>query len=176
MKALLLVFGVALAIGGCGFAPLYAPAASGLAAGDAATELAAVDVALMPERSGQVIRQDVQQRLERFGAGAAKRYKLSIGLSITQDAAGVQPDSSVTFIRVRASADWRLTLLDPKSTLVTAGNARAIDGFNVIDQEVFAQTLETERVQDQLSQRIADEIALQLATYFKLHGPAVPPA
>jgi LPS-assembly lipoprotein len=160
----------------CGFQPVYGPSGDGTVGGEAGQELAAVDVALAPEHTGQIIRHQVQERLDRFGSGVPKRYSLAISLSFYQDQAGIQPDSSVTFIRMRAVASWRLTLLDPKLTLITTGNARAMDGFNVIDQQIFATQLETESVETRLSERVSDEIALQLALYFKHHGNAHPPA
>lgn len=163
-------------LGGCGFQPVFAPASTDTIGGAAGRELAQVDVALVPERSGQILRQDVQERLERFGTGIAKHYKLYIAFSFVTDQAGILPDSSATFTRVHANADWRLTLMDAPSTLVTTGSARALDGFNQLDQQVFASDLETESVEQKLAARIADEITLQLAVYFRQRAGAIAPA
>ena len=160
--------GALLGLMGCGFHPVYAPAASG-EAGPAANDLAAIDVALVPERSGQILRQDVQARLERFGIAAAKRYRLSIAYTVAEEPIGTQPDSSATYMRVRAAANWSLNRTDPKTTLVTTGVARAMDGFNIIDLQIFTSELEAETVTKKLSETIADQIALQLGIYFKQH-------
>ncbi|MDQ2801372.1 MAG: hypothetical protein M3Y41_01300, partial [Pseudomonadota bacterium] len=47
-------------LAGCGFQPVYMPTASG-SAGPARRELAAVNVQIIPDRPGQLLRQALQQ-------------------------------------------------------------------------------------------------------------------
>ena len=51
-----------LGLAGCGFEPVYMPSA-GDTPGVAQRELAAIDVAIIPDRPGQLLRQALQQRL-----------------------------------------------------------------------------------------------------------------
>ena len=69
---------------GCGFRPLYGARDNGTAS-PAEQGLAEISVALIPERSGQLLRQALQARFERSGGGAAKRYDLSVGYGIQGD-------------------------------------------------------------------------------------------
>jgi hypothetical protein len=72
-QALGLVLGASLS--GCGFQPVYMPTTSGKA-GVAQRELAAIHVAIIPDRPGQVLREALQSRFEGSGSGVAQRYEL----------------------------------------------------------------------------------------------------
>ncbi len=61
--------------------------------------LAAIAVAIIPERSGQLLRQALQDRFERFGVGVERRYSLNASFGVSDDAIGIEADSSVTRIR-----------------------------------------------------------------------------
>ena len=154
----------ALALGGCGFRPVY-----GARDGQdmpAQRELAAIDVGLIPERSGQLLRQALQQRMNRSDDAPAKRYELSVSFGVSGDVIGIQQDSTASRLREVATATWSLKLLDPARTLVTNGTARALDGVNIIDQQYFAADLEGEAAQRRLTEAVADQIALQISAFF----------
>ncbi len=155
----------ALALGGCGFRPLYAPGADGVA-GPAANGLAQTAVALIPERTGQLLRQALQERFERNGVATAQRYDLTVTFSIASDANGIQQDTSNTRVRMVGSATYQLLAQDPGRKVLTSGTARSVDGLNVFDQQLFAADLESEVVQQRIAQAVADEITRQLAVYF----------
>ncbi len=150
------------ALTGCGFHPLYAPHGS---ASGPQLELAAIDVALIPDRPGQLLRQALQQRLDR-GEALAKRYTLSVSFGIAGEALSIQRDSTATRVRQVATASWSLKALDPAQTLVTNGAARAVDGVNIIDQQYFAADLEGETATKRITETVADEITQQLASFF----------
>jgi hypothetical protein len=65
------------------------------------------------------------------------------------------------------TATWTLHAHDDKRTLLTSGSARYIDGLNLFDAEYFAADLETEAVQQRIAGQIADQITIQLATWFR---------
>ncbi len=151
-----------IGLSACGFRPLYAP--QGTASGPQ-QELAAIDVALIPDRPGQLLRQALQQRMDR-GSAVAKRYTLSVSFGIAGDAISIQRDSTATRVRQVATATWSLKALDPARTLVTNGTARALDGVNVIDQQYFAADLEGETATKRITETVADQITLQIASFF----------
>src|SRR5665647_3954399 len=62
---------------GCGWQPVYG-GAQGDVAGPAQAGLAETSVALIPERSGQLLRQALQARFDRGGAGTGQRYELAV--------------------------------------------------------------------------------------------------
>lgn len=152
-------------LGGCGFRPIYQPTASGAAA-PAAEGLAEIDIALIPERQGQLLREALQERFERNGLAVSRRYDLSVSFSVSNDAIGIQQDSSNTRQRLVGIATYRLTAQDPSRSTLVSGSARSLDGLNVFDNELFAAQLETESVTRRIAEAVADSIALQLAAYF----------
>ena len=155
--------GLALgALAGCGFHPLYGSQPNGTAP---RRELAAINVELIPDRPGQLLRQALQQRLDQ-GEGTPKRFSLSVSFGVAGESIGIQRDTSSTRLREVATATWTLKSLDPARTVVTNGTARAVDGVNILDQQYFAADLEGETATRRITETVADEIAQQIASYF----------
>jgi LPS-assembly lipoprotein len=162
----LLMLGSAGALGGCGFEPVYMPTASGHA-GPAQRELAAISVSLIPDRPGQLLRQDLQERLASDSGATPLRYDLSVTFRISGEGIGILQTDAATRIRLTGTARWTLKGRDPAQTQITSGSAHAIDAFNVLDQQYFAADLENEQVQKRLASAMADQIAMQLAVFFR---------
>jgi LPS-assembly lipoprotein len=157
------ILGLGLAVSGCGFRPAYAPRDS--QPGGSQAELATIRVALIPERSGQLLRQELQARFD-HGDAVAKRYELLVSFGVTEDIIGIQQDTTFTRLRMVGSGKWTLRSLDPAQTVVASGQARSLDGVNVIDQQYFEADLASETVTRRIATAVADQITLQLATYF----------
>ena len=157
-----------LALAGCGFHPVYATrgATAPVVAG-----LSQIDVALIPERFGQLTREALQARLEPDGAGTIHRFRLVTNLGLATDAIGVRPDSVPTHVRLIGTASWTLTSEGPTGATLAHGTARDVDGYDVIDQQYFAADLANEAVQRRIAKALASQIALQLALYFEKHPP-----
>jgi len=166
---LLVVVGLGLA--GCGFHPLYGPSGNG-GTGPAQTGLAQISVGLIPERSGQLLRQALQARFERGGSGVAARYDLAVYYGLSAEGIAIEPDSSISRIRMIGSATWYLTAQDPQRRTLTSGTARAMDAYNLLNSQIFTGDLDNEMVQRRIAEAVADQITLQLASYFdKRAGP-----
>ncbi len=155
------------AVASCGFHPVYAVRG---ASSPARHELGLIDVGIIPDRSGQLLRQALQQQLTNSGESLAKRYELSVTFGIASDNVGTQQDTSFTRTRQTGLASWSLKMLDTSSTLVTSGTARALDGVNIIDQQFFEADLASEAAQRRIAEAIAGQITLQLASYFSRHA------
>ncbi len=161
-----LALGPLMLLGGCGFRPLYAPAASG-AAGPASAELAAIYVPVMQERAGQLLRQALQQRLEGSGAGTAKKYELIAYISVGSEGIGIQPDNAASRVRLTGAAPWTLRALSPERPVVVQGNSRVLDGFNIANQQYFAAELDNEAAVRRIASALADQIVVQVAAHFQ---------
>ncbi len=151
-----------LLLGGCGFHPTY----GGGETGTAAAALAGIEVDLLPERTGQLLRLALQRRFYGPGLDVPKTSELRCQFSISSEAIGIQPDSSSTRTRFFANADYTLTSLAPDRHTITSGYARAVDGLDVVDEQYFAADLESEQVQRRLAEMIADRITTELSSYF----------
>jgi LPS-assembly lipoprotein len=162
----LLALAVGAVLAGCGFQPVYMPTASGQA-GPAERELAAINVPLLPDRPGMLLRQALQDRFEGTGDTTARRYDLGVSFWISGAALGVQPDTTVTRIRYLGHAIWTLTAEDLGHTRITGGTVSATDSINTLDSQLFASDLGNEVVQQRLAEALADQITLQLAAFFR---------
>jgi len=169
-RALLALLAAGL-LGGCGFQPVYMPTASG-APGPAARELAAIHVALIPDRPGQLLRQALQQRFQGAGDATRRRYTLTVTYWIPGQGIGILPGTTATRVRMIGNANWVLTRNDPAHTMIASGFARAIGGVNLFDQQYFAFSMETSTVYHQLADQIADQITLRLASIFRARANA----
>jgi LPS-assembly lipoprotein len=167
----LLALGAGGALSGCGFQPVYMPTASGTA-GAPQRELAAIQVALIPDRPGQLLRQALQDRLEMGATGVARRYDLTVSFWIAGEGIAVQQDSTATRLRETGNANWTLVAQDVGRTRLTSGFARAIDAINITDEQYFGADLENESLQRRMAGAIADQITMQLAIYFRRRAVA----
>lgn len=159
------LLGAGALLSGCGFRPLYGPASSG-AAGPASSNMAAIYVPVMYERSGQLLRQALQQRFEGTGTGIAKRYELTAAISVSAEAIAVQRDSSSSRVRLVGSASWTLRTLSIERPVLTSGTSRVLDGYNILNQQFFAADLDNEVATGRIATALADQIATQLGAYF----------
>ena len=161
----------ALSLAGCGFTPLYGN--SGPAAGATVQQqMDEVAVGIIPDRTGQLLRQSLQDQLQVAGAPSQELYTLSVTYNIAEQGIGVQQDTSTTRNRFIATASWSLSPIGSPQTPLIKGQASTEDALNIIDQQYFAPTLETSTVDQQLATEIAAQISTQVAAYFKTHPDA----
>lgn len=157
----MLLAAAAAGLGGCGFRPVYAPV--GHSAVGAQGELGQIQVALIPERSGQLLRQALQQRIDR-GEGLRKRYELSVGYSVLAEQLDIQADTSFTRQRLRGVGNYTLRALDT-GAVVTTGVVRSLDGFDILNQQYFAADVANETAQRRLAENVASQITLEIAGF-----------
>jgi LPS-assembly lipoprotein len=150
---------------GCGFSPLYAQS------GDTsvAQQLNTVNVANIPDRPGQLLRQDLETQLHIAGAPTTELYSLTVNYATSAIAVGEQEDTSYTEQRFNATAHWTLAPIGNPSHPLATGQAAIGNSANIIDQQYFALTLETDTINEQLANSIASQITTQVAAYFKSH-------
>ncbi len=156
---------LAAPLSGCGFQPIYMPTASGNP-GVAERELASVNVALIPDRPGQLLRQALQQRMASDGGGQ-KRYDLRVVYWIAGEGVSVLTDNSATRLRLTGNANWVLVAIDPSQARLTQGSARTIDAVNIFNQQFFALDMQNDVVQRRIAEQVAEQIATQLALWFR---------
>jgi len=104
--------------------------------------------------------------------GVAHLYDLKVGFGISGEGIAVQSDTIATRIRMIGTATWTLVAKDPGRTQISHGFAKAVDGFNLLDEQVFAADLSNEAIQKRLAEALADQITLQLATFFRRRAAA----
>ena len=156
-------------LAGCGFTPLYG---SDNGAPGPGAALGEVSVALIPDRNGQMLRQDLQTRLERSGGGLSDRYDLYVSLSIFGGDIAIDQLSASTRSRQTGNASWTLKAQDAGHTTLASGSAHSVDGYDIVNQQFFAADMSREQAAGRIDEAIADQIVQQLAVYFRQHPPA----
>jgi LPS-assembly lipoprotein len=160
-----------LPLAGCGFQPIYMPTASGKP-GPAARELAAINVPPIPERSGQVLRQALQERFGDDSGATPLLYDLTVTLLVAAEPIAIRPDSLPTRVRLIGRVSYYLDTRDAKRVRLTSGTARALDNYNYLDEQFFAADMENDAVMGRIAQALADQVTQQLAIYFRKRANA----
>ena len=141
------------------------------ATGPRSSSLPDIFVQPISDRSGQELRLALQQRLAGTSDAAPQGYTLAVSYSIAGEAVGINGDNSAERSRLVGRAHWVLAPVSPAAAPVTSGDARVVDGFNIINEQYFASNLATETTQQRLANNLADIVATQLATWFNNHRP-----
>ncbi|WP_135467838.1 LPS assembly lipoprotein LptE [Crenalkalicoccus roseus] len=160
-----------LALGGCGFRPLYGPAAAPEGPAELRAELAAVRVAPIGDRFGQLLRRDLQRRFEGSAPGTQARYLLTVGVGFDTEILGYRRDGTISRVRSIAIGNWTLATLSvpPQPVGRSAMPVRVMDAFNVPDLQFFAADTARDAMEQRLVGMLAHEIANGVALELRRH-------
>ena len=160
----ILLLAAALALGGCGYRPLYGSSAE--SAGVAAT-LASVSIPAATDRVGQLIRNDLISTM-RSGTGE-DRYTLLLKPVVRNNNVIDKPQPNVTRQAINLSVSF--DLVDRVSgTTVHSGKTFSQASYDVIRQpfaDMQAETNATERA----AHEVSADIRTRLAAYFSSLPP-----
>jgi LPS-assembly lipoprotein len=162
------ILGGAGLLAGCGFRPLYGPDGERGANDFSAQprlvqEMAAIRVARIPERSGQLLRRMLERRFEALGPGTAARYELQAAFQTSVEALGFQRDGTISRVRTIASAPWTLTDGGTPPTVLGRGLARTLDAYNFPALQFFAADISREDAERRLIEELGDRIVIGVA-------------
>ena len=151
---------VALLLSGCGMHPLY-----GGAGGDATVQgLNQVQINPIQERTGQVLRNFLSDRMQPQGLRAA-RYTLDVSVGEQRADLGIQKNSTVTFSRLTLVASF--VLKDAASgTVLLTGSARADNSFNQLEGG-FPSLSSQDDARTRAAQTVGQEIVSRISLYLK---------
>jgi LPS-assembly lipoprotein len=151
-------------IGGCGFTPLY-----GSGQDSAMSKLPDIFVSRIGDRYGQELRLALQQRLAGTSDAQPDGYTLDVFPSQSGEAIGIHGDNTSERTRVIGRAHWVLSTVSTAPTVVASGDASAVDGYTVINEEYFAASIAADSTQQRLADTLAGTITTQIATWFSNH-------
>lgn len=165
-RLMALAAGGAVTLAGCGFQPLYGPQGATSAAGVAEPEvrevLANTEVALIPERTGQLLRRALMERLGGAGTGHGA-YELRVQPQLGIDFEGFRRDGSPSRVRNTMTASWALVSTGTPPATVLQGTERAFDAYNIPDNQFFAGDFSRDATFQRLIEQVADDIMVRLA-------------
>ncbi len=155
-----------LSLPACGFHPVY-----GTMDSDGSSHVANLlnDVAIdsIPDRNGQILRNNLIDRMYGDGRPASPRYHLSVSITRSEADTGILTDATSTRAVVTIAAKYTLT--DDKKAVLFSGTANSVASFTKLVQQYG-----TEAAREDADQRALHEISEQLVTrlsmYFSAHG------
>lgn len=156
-----------LLLGACGFRPLYGERSHAPAVG---AQLAAVEIAPIDDRLGQMVRNHLLDAMNPRGVSQAPLYRLEVALSPARENLAFREDEVTTRVNLRVSANYILRPARADEVL-TQGSARVIASYNVTRQE-YATLVADRDAQARAAREIADEIVSRLAVWFERASPA----
>jgi LPS-assembly lipoprotein len=164
---------LALSIGGCGFRPLYKPLPETAAPGDRAVadDLASVSISTIPDRSGQQLRNRLQDKLHLPGAGGAPgRYVLHVALGEYQQPLAVRQTGLATRANLYVNATYTMVESTTGSAVLN-GSSVGIASYDLLDAD-FATLTAINDARTRVIERLAEDIRNKLAVHFST-APAV---
>lgn len=152
---------VVAACGGSGFRPLYG--SSDLGGSDVNAKLAQLDVAPMPGRVGQRIRNELLFQTTGGAAPAAPIYRLEVILRESVSATLVQVDGDATGSVYNLDVNFRLIRTSDKS-VVLQGTSQGRAGFERF-RSIFANVRAREEAENRAAATVGQELKSRLAAY-----------
>lgn len=157
--ALLLLGG---ALGGCGFQPLHAKRTASSAYNQGFPQ---VDVAPIPDRLGQILHNELLDRINPRGVAPAPRYRLDVAAKEYRSDIVILRDSTATFAKFIVEAKWVLVDLQTDAPVARGKNERT-SSFSISSSE-FAILQAENDARMRAATELADDIRLRLALFFK---------
>jgi LPS-assembly lipoprotein len=158
-----LLFGLLalLAMNACGFEPIYATRRGS----DVSTELASIRVSPIADRSGQILRNYLLDRLTPLGQSQASRYTLNIRLSEPRQTLALRRDDVISRTGYSASATYEL--LDGSGKRVVGGISTFSTDYEITSSE-YATLVSQQNARDRVLELVSDDIRGQLAAHFRM--------
>jgi len=150
----------ALALGGCGFQPLYGGTTAG---GQRLAEvMSGVDITPIPGRVGQKLRNELIFANTGGGTAGQTRYKLDIAIkeSVTDQLVQITGDATGQIYQLEAT--FKLT--DPNGKVLMQGKAISRAPYNRF-QEIFANVRARYDAENRAARTVSESVKTQIAAY-----------
>ena len=158
----------ALAVSGCSFKPIH-----GHQSGASSAALAAIDIKLIADRSGQMLRNELLKRMQPRGQ-ARPRYSLSVSLTESLANLGIRKDEVATRANLTVSARYTITELGGAKRRFS-GSARSVNSYNILTSD-FGTLTAREDARRRAVTRLAWELRERISVWLIRSREPVPRA
>ena len=155
-----IIIALALLLTGCGFHPLYQ--AEGDNSKIVLTKLASIDIAPIPDRLGQIMR---NRMLDLFGSSTLPDYRLTVVISDEIEGYGFRSDAAVTQEQVTVTAVIALKAI-ASDALEFETTLRARTSYDVVLSD-FATYTQREDAKRRLVEELAEQLHRRIALHFR---------
>lgn len=155
-------------LAGCGFQPLLSTQDG---APSVAADFAQVHVAMIDNRTGQVLRNDLVEILTPQGEPSRPTYTLVVRVEepLQNQNYAFQRNNSVTNVNYTVIAYWSLV---DKNGIALFSSTSSTSELYAMSNSQYASTISAQNTRDQDAMEISQDIRNQLAQYFLTHKPA----
>jgi LPS-assembly lipoprotein len=158
------------ALASCGFTPLYGEQEDGSSVTD---QMAQVYVMPIPNRLGQVVYNELRDRIVPHGLPAEPQYVLTVSVGQLYQSVVIRPDATASRLNLTLRASYVL-FEAPTRKVLTRGVAQSIGAYSV-RVEPYPTLIARQDVQTRVARDVSDEIRNRLALYFSGPRSAPPP-
>lgn len=152
---------VALVVAGCGFKPLYGEKNEG---GGVTADLSTVRIQPISDRVGQILRNELIDRMNPSGEPGDGKYTLEVKLAVTKQELGIRIDETATRANMQFASSFQLRE-NSSGAIVYKSNSAATTSYNIVNSDYG--TISAERdARKRGVVLIADSITTRLAAYF----------
>ncbi len=130
--------------------------------------MAAVEIAFIADRTGQLLRNELLDRLTPAGAAQAPRYLLAVTLSESKQSLAIRRDDTATRANLILTAHFKLSE-QPADGVVLEGRSRSFNSYNISTFEFATLSAETD-ARRRATRALAEDIATRLAIFFDAAG------
>lgn len=149
-------------LNGCGLTPVYGEKVS---RETTSNMLSSVEILPIPEESGVNLRNELMDRMYKYGRPSAPEYKLSIAqIREVKAGIGIAKDASVTRSQLRLYTTMNLLKTDTNEVVLTR-EISAFTSYNVLESHFTTLVSEREARQNGVIE-LAEQALLQLDLYF----------
>ncbi|MEQ8319597.1 MAG: LPS assembly lipoprotein LptE [Rhodospirillales bacterium] len=157
-----------LAVGGCGFRPLYTPPEEDVSGRSvyAFDIFKKVSIANIPDREGQYFRNQLDMLLHPSGRSAATEYELTVTLNEVTRNLAVKRSAVATRANLTVTAGYSLKPVGESKEIHT-GTVKTSSGYNIFQSEfqtLMAEKGARERALDDLAHQLRIRLATVLTT------------
>ncbi len=156
---IILNFCIILLISNCGYEPIYQKNL------ETSQDLLSVSVKNIKDRSGQILRNSLINKLNPEGKREIKKYNLIIELSESKTELGVRKDMSATRTDLEISIKYILRDIE-NSNIILQGNKKSISSYDVVES-VYATLIAEKDARKKGIEILSDDIYTDLTIFFK---------
>lgn len=150
---------------GCGFEPIYG---SHVNNANVTAELNDVAIGNIPDRHGQILRNDLIDRMYGHGRPRSAKYKLEVNLRATEEGLGLLPNSITTLTELNLYADYTLSASGGEELM--KGTAHTLANYDQPSAQ-YSTLAARENAYQRCLNEVGEQIVNRVSLYFSEHTP-----
>ena len=154
-----------VAVAGCGFQPMH-----GQRSNAAAAALATIDIGLIADRTGQILRNELQRVMQPRGPAQQRPYLLTVTLTESLQDLAIKRNEVATRANLSLVANFEVSRRSDGLRLHW-GSARSVNSYNVLTSD-FATLSARENARKRGARQLALEIGERISVWLVQTGGA----